>query len=498
MSANESMLVPHSPDAEKAVLSCLLHAPREVFDLCAESNLISSWFFIPSHRDFWEALSEGILSGTPHDSITLAQHFRDKGKLEAVGGPGAVVELYTFLGTAANAGHYIGILKEQSQRRELMAFANRIHQRCADGTDAGEIIAKAHEDFGEILGRASSKATARLSTGPLIEFLSPSQLSAYIPPDGARLVGDFHVTRGAVFVIGGAPGVGKSRALTALAVSGATGAPWLGLPLHRKFKTMIVQNENGRFRLKTEFAGVDCAALDDWVRVCPPPPRGLCFSRIQVRDQLAAAIAEFNPDVVGLDPWNAAAPNDQAKDYLETFEIIRSVIPAGDDAPALGIVAHTRKPKADERASGRGLLNLLAGSYVLGSVPRSVFVMQAATDSTDDSRVVWTCCKNNDGEMGTRSAWNRSNGQFSPAEGFDWDSFDNAGRDKAPKHKAVVEIVRNASSPLTKAAIVAKLKERGIPQPTAYRWLDSAEADGSIALDKITGTYRASSQSDSH
>ena len=58
--------------------------------------------------------------------------------------------------------------------------------------------------------------------------------------------------------------------------------------------------------------------------------------------------------------------------------------------------------------------------------------------------------------------------------------------------------MRNASSPLTKAAIVAKLKERGIPQPTAYRWLDSAEADGSIALDKITGTYRASSQSDSH
>ena len=242
----------------------------------------------------------------------------------------------------------------------------------------------------ETNGITPAQPVATNEPAPLIEFLSPSQLAAYIPPDGMKLIGDFHVTRGAVFVIGGAPGVGKSRALTALAIAGATGADWLGLPLHRKFKTMIVQNENGRSRLKTEFAGVDCPDLDEWVRVCPPPPRGLCFDRLEFREQLAAAIAQFQPDVIGLDPWNAAASNDQAKDYLETFDIIRSVIPAGDDAPALGIVAHTRKPKADERASGRGLLNLLAGSYVLGSVPRSAFVMQAATEDTDDNRIVWT------------------------------------------------------------------------------------------------------------
>jgi hypothetical protein len=46
------------------------------------------------------------------------------------------------------------------------------------------------------------------------------------------------------------------------------------------------------------------------------------------------------------------------------------IIVLDDDAPALGIVAHTRKPRAEERANGRALLNLLAGSYVIGSVPR--------------------------------------------------------------------------------------------------------------------------------
>ncbi len=346
----------------------------------------------------------------------------------------------------------------------------------------------------EKLPGVGATADKQTDNQPLIEFLTPSQLSEYILPEGSRLIGDFHVTRGAVFVIGGAPGVGKSRALTSLAIAGATGKDWLGLTLHRKFKTMIVQNENGRHRLKTEFSGVDCSELEPWVRVCPPPPRGLCFSRIEFRQQLAAAIAEFQPDVIGLDPWNAAAPNDQAKDYLETFDIIRSVIPAGDDAPALGIVAHTRKPKADERASGRGLLNLLAGSYVLGSVPRSVFVMQAATDDTDDPRVVWTCCKNNDGEMGTRSAWIRSNGRFTPDHEFDWDGFDNPAGNKAPKHKQVIEIVRNARAPLTKAEIVTALKAHRVPSATAYRRIDSAVADKAIFHDTIEDTYSVDSQ----
>src|SRR5260370_18804407 len=151
----------------------------------------------------------------------------------------------------------------------------------------------------------------------------------------------------------------------------------------------------------------------------------MCFSREDFRVQLSAAIREFEPEVIIFDPWNAIARDEKAREYLETFELIRSVLPAGDNAPALGIVAHRRKPQADERPTGRGLLNLLAGSYVLGSVPRCVFVMQLASDDPQDSRIVWTCCKNNDGELGARSAWERRNGLFASVSDFDWDTFDN-------------------------------------------------------------------------
>jgi hypothetical protein len=259
----------------------------------------------------------------------------------------------------------------------------------------------------------------------LIEFKTPSQLKNYVPPPGIVLVGDCHIVRGSVFVIGGPPGVGKSRAAVALAEAGATGKEWFGLPVHRRFKTMIIQNENGPFRLSQEFSDLDCNTLENYVRICPPPPFGICFSREDFRAQLSAAIREFEPEVIIFDPWNAIARNEKAREYLETFELIRSVLPAGDNAPGLGIVAHRRKPQADERTTGRGLLNLLAGSYVLGSVPRCVFVMQLASDDPQDNRVIWTCCKNNDGELGARSAWERRNGLFAPASDFDWDTFDN-------------------------------------------------------------------------
>jgi RecA-family ATPase len=83
------------------------------------------------------------------------------------------------------------------------------------------------------------------------------------------MVGDCHVTKGSVSVVAGAPGVGKTRASMALAIAGATGQEWFGLPVHRKFKTMIVQTENGEFRLSKDFAELDCESLENYVRICP-------------------------------------------------------------------------------------------------------------------------------------------------------------------------------------------------------------------------------------
>jgi hypothetical protein len=257
-----------------------------------------------------------------------------------------------------------------------------------------------------------------------IEFLSPSQIMAYKPSSDLMLVGDEHLVRGTVVVIAGPPGVGKSRSTLALAEAGATKLPWFGYTVHCNFKTLIIQNENGLRRLQKELAEIDEPRLEEYLRACPPPPYGMCFWRDEFRDQLKKAADHFGPQVVALDPWNSVARDEKAKDYLESFEIIRQVFPQGESGPVIVIITHTRKPTAGERANGRALLNLLAGSYVLGSVPRVVFVMQHASSDVSEERVVWTCCKNNDGDLGKRSVWIRQNGLFTPVNDFDWTGWD--------------------------------------------------------------------------
>jgi hypothetical protein len=448
-------------DVEKAVLGSLINGGRSLIDKLGYAEIDANFFYHSTCCKILGAIAELYDEGAPIDLQIVTERLRQQGNLEAAGGAAAI----TTLGVDGNPDADIA----RFNLGELQTlYGKRRAARVADRLKRGDIdIGDARTELANIVARSRERER------PLIEFRSPLQLQNFTPPPDLVMVGDFHVVKGSVFVIGGAPGVGKSRAAVALAEAGATGHEWFGLKLHRKFKTMIVQTENGEFRLAREFSELDCDALENFVRVCPPPPYGLCFGRNGFREQLAAAITDFTPDVVVYDPWNAAAREQDSKEYLNTFDALKSVLPLGDDAPALGIVAHTRKPKADERASGRALLNLIAGSYVLGSVPRTAFVMQAASDDTTDNRIVWTCCKNNDGDLGARSAWERRNGLFAPVTDFDWDTFDAPEKDRR-------EIITEADmravferGSLTKAEAAKKLETNtGAHRTSCYRALD--------------------------
>jgi hypothetical protein len=446
--------IPADEEAEKCVLGALLTGRSAIQEL--KDEIDPGIFFFSTSQQIFAAIVELYGRGVPIDIIVLTQYLRETGQLESVGGASAVTELATrYDKTITIARYELSVLGELLSKRQLVDLGKELI-KASSATDLAQLLSTSESVIAGLKRRSAEES----SHARLIEFKTPSQLKDFVPPPGMMLVGDCHIMRGSVFVIGGAPGVGKSRASVALGEAGATDNQWFGLSVHRRFKTMIIQTENGLFRLSKEFRELDCEGLENYVRICPPPPFGLCLSRSDFRAQLSAEIRCFRPDVLILDPWNAAARDEKAREYLETFELIRSLLPTGDDTPAIGIVAHTRKPRADERATGRGLLNLLAGSYVLGSVPRTVFVMQAASDDTEDNRVVWTCCKNNDGELGNRSAWERRNGLFAPVNEFDWDTFDNPHKDErvTVMSEDLAEVFENGQKQLTKAEAVKALQ----------------------------------------
>ena len=102
--------------------------------------------------------------------------------------------------------------------------------------------------LGEMDGRTNGKSW--------FDVWKPSKFIGFTPPDDFVLVGDCHLVRGGLSVLGGAPGVGKSRAGIGLAIAGATGSKWMGYDVHAKFKTLILQCENGEFRLKNELTDI--------------------------------------------------------------------------------------------------------------------------------------------------------------------------------------------------------------------------------------------------
>jgi hypothetical protein len=312
---------------------------------------------------------------------------------------------------------------------------------------------------------------------PRIRFYRPSELLSFVPDPKAVMVGDCHIMRGEVFVIGGEPGVGKSTATTELAICGATGADWLGLHLRTRFKTLIIQNENGRYRLRQEYEARGLGEeIEDHILVSEPPPYGMALTNPEFLEDVQATIDSFKPDLVMFDPWNAAARDDKASDYSAAFEALKGLLPTGAERPSLGIVAHTRKPQpTDKRTGGSGLMHLLAGSYVLTSVPRCIFIMVRGTADETDNSVVWFNPKNSNGPCASRSAWERSPSGFVPIPDFDWKEFEGGkggravmqvehlkealGKDKWARSEAVKRLER--VSGLGEKACQNALKQNG-------------------------------------
>lgn len=314
---------------------------------------------------------------------------------------------------------------------------------------------------------------------PPITFWKPSDIAAWNPPPGFVLSDHRLLVRGSTVTLAGHGGVGKSRAAMALAIAGAspddgTERQWMGIGLHARFRTLILQSENGPFRLQSELADAGIGAdFDDWISLALPPKDGLTFGDKGFRHTLESKIEEFKPSVLVVDPWNEVASDDTQADYKMALAWIRSCLPADpDQRPVVLVVAHLRKPKGDgPRKHGRDLMHELAGSHKLASASRAVMMLEPASPDPEDDRVVFTVAKNNDGRLPPATAWHRRNGLFAPCDGFDWDAWrDGPAAKSGTKVKAEdLEHALADDGPMTRAAAARRIEEwTGCSRSTAF------------------------------
>jgi replicative DNA helicase len=265
-------LVPHSREAEEAVVGAILINPEAYYDVA--QFLQADDFYIHRHRWIWETFTRLHEQRTPIDFLTVSEQLDQLGQLAEIGGPAYLTALINNVPTSLHAEAYGHVVEETAVRRRMLEAANQI----------AKMAYKEENDIDEVMNEAE-KAIFGVSERRLTRDLQPIQqvLSDYydrinylmrrgedtfgVPTgfiDLDRLLGGMQPSD--FLIIAGRPGMGK----TAFMLSAAKNAA----QTHKKHVAVFsleMANEQLVQRLIAQETGIDIHHLrtgqlseDEW------------------------------------------------------------------------------------------------------------------------------------------------------------------------------------------------------------------------------------------
>jgi replicative DNA helicase len=136
--ARVDRLPPHSIEAERGVLGCVLLSPGDCLGVCIEKFKSGpELFYDLRHRHIYELLVEMYDHREAIDLLTVQQRLKDRNQLEAVGGLVYLSGLPDAVPSAANLSYYADIIREKHLLRRMI-------QTCT------EVVGQVYEYEGEV------------------------------------------------------------------------------------------------------------------------------------------------------------------------------------------------------------------------------------------------------------------------------------------------------------------------------------------------------------
>ncbi|HYG62262.1 MAG TPA: replicative DNA helicase [Thermoanaerobaculia bacterium] len=206
--------LPHSEEAERAVLGALLLEPLRIAQV--RRRLDARDWYLARHRVLYQAYLDVTDAGSTPDLLTLRAHLEQAGILGAAGGLAYLTALDLDLPDLGRLDEYVEILKERSVRRDLIGDAQRtLLAATATARPVHELLADLRGSADKLLGRAArvhwegagdvvNRLLANLEEGGS-EVLC-GLTSGF--PGWDRLGPGF--LPGGLYVIAGRPGMGKT------------------------------------------------------------------------------------------------------------------------------------------------------------------------------------------------------------------------------------------------------------------------------------------------
>lgn len=294
---------------------------------------------------------------------------------------------------------------------------------------------------------------------------------------------------GAVSVLGGPAGAGKSSLIAGLEVAVAAGCPFLEAGVEQGAVWHLDYDTDAR--LQGPWYGKVARGLGAgpkaMARICymepQDPAQGLDLERLAELEDL---VRVGPPALLVIDAWTSAffyADSRKAEHVAEVMQRLRRIAALG---PALLLIDHAPKPVQGLTALERGV----AGSfYKLGGARAAYLLQRVAPKLTGGQDVLrFDCLKNNLGPIGEPMGIARHFGQDSLR--FELADLPEEEQTRAPALSRAERAIREVlgEGPLLRAELVRKVAERAnTGERTITEALRRLKAAGEIEAREISG-----------
>jgi hypothetical protein len=357
--ASSELLPPHCPEAERGVLGCcLLDVSKTAVAL--KEGMSSRWFYDLRHVQIFEALAKVTANGGG-DIVLVSITLREQGKLEDVGGIAYLIELQNTVPSAENLLYYLPELRDYFQRRFILDATTRLQLLARDPTaDSAAVLADTQVALEYFHRQADANA--------LPDIVASDDFAAQELPTPPELVGQV-LHQGSKLIVGGSSKSFKTWALTDLAVSVATGTPWLGLPT-QPGKVLYVNLEIQAVFFQRRIREVAAAKHVDLTRRLEIwNLRGFANDYRTLIPRIRNRIRDAGHALVVLDPTYkllGAADENSATDVAALLNAVESV--AVTSGAAVAMAGHFAKGNAAQKEA----IDRISGSGVFARDPDSL------------------------------------------------------------------------------------------------------------------------------
>lgn len=285
----DSLLPPHSIEAEEAVLGAILTNSESIYKV---QFLDSDSFFILRNSWVWEAMYYLAANGLAIDYLTVSDRLRNQNRLEEIGGAAYLMYLINNTPTHLHADAYGQVVLRDAVRRKLVGLASEIVQSARSAeNEIQEILSQYQTRLTELAGVLNPTKYADESVGAealvIAEEIEGGNEDLQVYPTGLQglditLKGGLR--RGTQNIIAGRMAHGKSILLKQIALWLANHSETitqldsftsLERTQERKLRVVYFQLESTRKsvtrRMLSEVTGYNTDYLDS--QLIPPDPK---------------------------------------------------------------------------------------------------------------------------------------------------------------------------------------------------------------------------------